>query len=232
LARTRIISSVLHRLHVRDVISRDVASVPTSTRFEDILRLVVESPHVRFYVVDDRGDLLGAISLSLLRQLFLDREGARHVMVAGDLADPNPPTVTEDEDLDTAMLILGISGLEEIAAAAPANSRRLVGTPTSQRMIEAYNADVLRRDLAGGVSSTLGVTERARQVALGGGDVVQEIDAPTSLLRAQPARARGELAPRRPSGADPHRTPSDPTRRAAYEFPPPPSASARATPWS
>ena len=52
-ARTRIISSVLHRLQVRDVISRDVASMSASTRFEDILRLVVESPHVEFYVVDD-----------------------------------------------------------------------------------------------------------------------------------------------------------------------------------
>jgi CIC family chloride channel protein len=173
--------SVLHRLHVRDVMSREVASVSASTRLEDILRLVAQSPHIEFYVVDDRGHLVGAISLSDLRQLFFDQEALRHVMVAGDLAVPNPPTVREDDDLDTAMQILGHSDLHEIAVVDAADPRRLIGTLTSQKMIEAYNVEVLHRDLAGGVSSAVGVTGRVRQVALGGDYVVQEIDAPLAF---------------------------------------------------
>jgi len=156
--------------------------VPASARFDALLALVVQSPHVEFYVVDERGDLAGAISLAALRQLMLDQEALRHVLVAGDLAVPHPPTVTEDDDLDTAMQILGHSDLDEIAVVDAEKPRRLVGTLTSQRVIDAYNQEVLRRDLAGGVSSSVGLSGRVRQVALGGGYVVQEIDAPFEFL--------------------------------------------------
>jgi len=175
-------ANVLRRLRVRDVMSRDVAQVPASARFDELLALVVQSPHVEFYVVDDRGDLAGAISLAALRQLMLDQEALRHVLVARDLAVPHPPTVTEDDDLDTAMQILGHSDLDEIAVVDAEKPRRLVGSLTSQRVIDAYNQEVLRRDLAGGISSSVGLSGRVRQVPLGGGYVVQEIDAPYAFL--------------------------------------------------
>lgn len=186
--------NLLRRLHVRDVMDRDVASVPASARFDELLQLVVQSPHIEFYVVDERGELQGSISLAALRQLLLDQEALRHVLVAGDLAVPDPPRVTEDDDLDTAMQILGHSDLDEIAVVDRADPRRLVGSLTSQRMIDAYNAEVLRHDLAGGVSASVGMTGRVRQVSLGGGYVVQEIDAPLafhgSSLRELEVRTR------------------------------------------
>jgi CIC family chloride channel protein len=174
-------ANVLRRLAVRDVMARDAACVPASARFDEILDLVVRSPHVEFYVLDERGLLVGAISLAGLRQLLLDRESLRHVLVAGDLAVPHPPTVTEDDDLDLAMQILGHSDLDELAVVDRANPRKLVGTLTLQRVIDAYNQEVMQRDLAGGMSSTLGISARVRQVPLGGGYVVQEIDAPLSF---------------------------------------------------
>jgi CIC family chloride channel protein len=173
--------NLLRRLRVRDVMSREAASVPAGARFEEVLRLVVQSPHVEFYVQDERGRLVGAISLASLRQLLLDQEALRHVLVAGDLARPDPPTVTEDDDLDTAMQILGHADVDEIAVVDRADPGRLIGSLSSQRVIDAYNAEALQRDLAGGVSSTLGVTGRVHQVALGGGYVVQELDAPLAF---------------------------------------------------
>ena len=173
--------NVLRSLRVRDVMTRDVATLPVSARFEEVLRLVVQSPHVEFYVVDAQGDLVGSISLSAVRRLLFDQEALRHVAVAGDLAVPDPPTVTEDDDLDTVMQILGHADLEEIAVVERARPQRVVGALTSQHAIDAYNAEALRRDLAGGVSSTVGVTGRVRQVPLGGGYVVQEIDAPLAF---------------------------------------------------
>jgi uncharacterized protein with PhoU and TrkA domain len=72
---------------------------------------------------------------------------------------------------------------------------------------------VLRRDLAGGVSSSLGISGRVRQVALGGGYVVQEIDAPLAFhgrsLRELAVRERhGVQVVLLRSAADP-----DPARR-------------------
>jgi CIC family chloride channel protein len=200
--------NVLRRLHVREVMERDVARVSASARFDELLRLVVQSSHVEFFVVDERGALVGAISLGALRHLMLDQESLRHVLVAGDLAVPNPPTVTEEDDLDTALQILGHSDLDEIAVVDRDDPHRLVGTLTSQRVIDVYNHEVLRRDLAGGMSSSMGVAGRVRQVPLGGGYVVQELDAP----RAFHGHSLRELAVRERHGVQVVliRSPGDP----------------------
>jgi len=170
--------NVLKSLTVKSVMTRDVATVPASARFEEVLDLVVQSAHMEFFVVDAEKRLLGAISLSEVRRLLLERDALRHVVVAEDLVGGMPPTVTETDDLDTVMRILGHEDLEEIAVVDREDSRRLIGSVTTQHVIDAYNAEVLHRDLAGGISGAIGISGRVRQVELGGGYVVQEIDAP------------------------------------------------------
>lgn len=174
--------SVLKSLRVRDVMDRDADTIRASANFREVLHLVVQSRHVEFFVVDANDQLLGAIALSELRRLIFEQETLQHVIVAGDLVISNRPTVTEDDDLDTVMQILGNADLEEIAVVDAERPRKLVGTVTSQHVIDSYNAEVMRRDLAGGVSSTVGVAGRVHQVDLGYGYVVQEVLAPRSFI--------------------------------------------------
>jgi uncharacterized protein with PhoU and TrkA domain len=53
-----------------------------------------------------------------------------------------------------------------------------VGSVHKKDVIHAYNQEVLRRDLAGKVSDHVLVAARGRQVELGGGYVLQEIQSP------------------------------------------------------
>jgi uncharacterized protein with PhoU and TrkA domain len=53
-----------------------------------------------------------------------------------------------------------------------------VGSVHKKDVIHAYNQEVLRRDLAGSVSSNVLVASKGQQVALGGGYVLQEIQPP------------------------------------------------------
>ncbi len=173
--------NVMRRLSVGDVMDPDAVTIHANARFEEILNLVVQSDHVEFFVVDPQGRLLGAIALNEVRRLLLDQDALRNVVVAEDLVTSEHPTVTPDDDLDMVMQILGHADLEEIAVVDPEDPRKLIGSVTSQHAIDAYNAEVLRRDLAGGVGSSLGVAGRIRQVELGGGYVVQELDAPLAF---------------------------------------------------
>ena len=49
-------------------------------------------------------------------------------------------------------------------------------------MINAYNREVMRWDLDGGVSTTIAVVDKVHQVDLGGGYVVQEVLTPRSFV--------------------------------------------------
>lgn len=211
-------AGVLRRLFVRDVMDDDVVTIPASAPLPEILDWVVRSRHSELFVLNGEGRLIGSISLSDLRRLVLDQDALRHVLVAEDLATPGRPTVTPDDDLETLMQVLGHGELEEVAVVDRDDPRRVVGCVTSQHAIGAYNAEVLRRDLAGAVSRTVGLAGRVRQIDIGGGYVVQELDAPLSFhgrtLRELDVRVRHGVQVvlvRSPSEEDPARRVRVPT---------------------
>jgi CIC family chloride channel protein len=181
--------NVLKGLFVRDVIDRDPEVIPASARFQTILDLVVQSSHTQFFVVDDQSKLLGAVSLSEVRRLIYEQETLRHLVVAGDLVDLQRPGVTEDDHLDLVMHLFSSADVEELAVVDPFDRSRLVGTVREKDVIEARNQEILRRDLSGGLSSSVSAVQQGRQVDLGGGFVLQEVVAPPAIL----GRTLGEI---------------------------------------
>ena len=170
--------NVLKSLYVHDVIEREPEVVRASTGFQELVDRILASEHTEFFALNDREELVGVISLRELARLLSEQELLRHVVVAGDLIDAALPTVTEDEDLDVVMQLFGHGTAEEIAVVDAENPRRLVGSVTKRAVLHAYNREVMRRDLAGSVSSTVIVASKGQQVELGGGYVLQEVRPP------------------------------------------------------
>ncbi len=174
--------NVLKNLFVTDVIDREPAVVGASAPFAEVLDLVVSSPHTEFFVVDEGERLLGVISLSDLRRLILEQDTLRHVVVAADLLETGRPTVTETDDLDLAMQLFAQAGVGELAVVSSLDQGKLVGVVREKDVIEAYNREVLQRDLAGGVSSRVSLVGRGHRVDLGGGFVLVQLQAPAGFL--------------------------------------------------
>jgi CIC family chloride channel protein len=188
--------NALRTLFVRDVLDRSPEKVKPSTRFAEILDLVVGSDHTAFFVVDDAGHLLGAISLAQLRALIFQRELLHHLVVAADLLDAGCARVTEKDDLDLVVQLMASSGASEIPVVDEAGA--LVGSVHERDVMEAYNEELLRRDLAGGITARMALAGRAQRVDLGGGAVVAELPAPRSFH----GRTLLELDLRRRSGVE------------------------------
>ncbi len=186
--------NVLKSLFVRDVIDREPDLLPASAPFNEVLDLVVRSRHTAFFVVDERDDLVGAISVGALRRLILEQETLRHVVVAADLVEHGRPHVTENDDLDSVMQLFSSAGVVELAVVEEAAPRRIVGAVHEKDVLEAYNQEMLQRDLAGGLGSRVQLAGRGQRVDLGGGYVLAELEAPSSFvgqsLRELDLRAR------------------------------------------
>lgn len=170
--------NVLKELWVRDVIVHDPVVVPASADFKTVLDLVVSSSHSQFYVAGASGEHLGAISLLELRRLIYEQENLQHIVVAGDLVDSSHPTVTDDVDLSVVMQIFSASHVDEIAVVDSNDRTRLVGTVREKDVIEASNREQLRRDLAGGMQTSIGAAGSGQTVELGDGYQLREIMAP------------------------------------------------------
>ncbi len=180
-----------------------------------MLDLVVASPRSDFFVVDEEGNYLGAISVSALRRLIFDQDALRTLVVAADLVEQRP-TVTEDDDLDTVMQLLADARATELAVVDADAPGRVVGAVLQNAVREAYNRETLERDLAGGVGSRVDLAGRGQTVHLGDEFVLTELDLPIQLvghsLRQVDLRARTGVQVvllRRPSSAEaPIRVPS------------------------
>jgi CIC family chloride channel protein len=188
--------NVLRSLFVRDIVDKHPAVVKASAGLDEILSLLVETDHTEIFVVDERGALLGAIYFRELRRLILEHDHLAGVVVASDLLERGRPTVTEEDDLDLVMQLFSIEEIEELAVVDPERPLQLVGSVHKRDVINAYNQEVMRRDLAGGVQTTVGLVGRVHQVDLGAGFVVQEIEVPRAFV----GRTLRELALRETTG--------------------------------
>ena len=170
--------NVLRSLFVHDIIDRSPEVLPASANFQTVVGRILGSEHIEFFVVDARDRLRGVIHLRELTRMLVDQEVLSELVVAEDLTHHLLPTVTEDENLDVVLQLLSQSDTEEIAVVDAASPRKLVGSVHKRDVIHTYNQEVLRRDLAGSVQSTVMVASKGQQVELGGGYVLQEIQPP------------------------------------------------------
>jgi CIC family chloride channel protein len=174
--------NVLKTLRVADVIDREPEVIPASAKFLKVLDLVVRSRHTEFFVVDERGDLLGTIALSKLRQFIFDREALQYLVVAGDMVVRGLPTVTEEDSLELVMQLFSQREMDEIAVVEAGNPRKVAGVVRKEDVISARNREWLRRDLTGTFATTVRLAGKVHQVEVGDGYVLEEILAPAPFI--------------------------------------------------
>ncbi len=167
--------NVLRRLSVNSVLTRDPVVVNEQTPFRKLVDLAVNSPRSEFFVVRDKREYLGTISVHQLRQVILDKEWLDELIIARDLADPTYPSLRPDDNLDMAMRLFARENVEELPVL---DQGRLVGSVRKSDVLEVYNRELMRRDLSSGMHGALSWVQRTKTVNLGEGYVLAEVEAP------------------------------------------------------
>ncbi len=167
--------NVLKGLLVRDILDEDPPVLDQGAGLDQILRMIADTSHTELFVVDGERRLLGVVYFSELRRVIMEQESLRGILVAGDLLETNRDTVLLSDHLDFVMQILSSENVEAVAVVDPDDPGKLAGCVHRRDVIAAQNQELMRRDLAGGVSTTVGVVDRVHQVDLGGGFFMKEV---------------------------------------------------------
>jgi len=173
--------NALKSLFVRDAMDHEPEVIPAHANFETMLDLVVQSRHSQFFVVDADRRLLGAIALDELRRLIYERDTLVHVLVASDLVERRP-LLKPDDDLDLASRLFAASGVHEIAVVDRDDPALLIATLHERDVVDAHGREMIRRDLAGGLSASVNAVAQGGRIDLGGGYALQQITAPASAF--------------------------------------------------
>ncbi len=175
--------NVLKALFVRDILDESPEVVQASAFFDEVIDRIVNSDHSELFVENEAGELVGAIYLREVRKLLQEQEELRSIVVAGDLVEERA-VISAADDLDAAMQHFARGVADELAVVEPSAPTKLVGSVHQREVLAAYNQEVLRRDLAVGVSNRISLAGE-RAVDLGGGYVLEERRAPLSFAGRQ-----------------------------------------------
>lgn len=134
--------SILNSILVRDVMNRDVATIPEDMPFRKILETISYSKNLYFPVIDRQGDLAGILSFSDIREALME-EGLEDLIVAGDLATRNVVALTPSNTLSEAMEKFAQLDVEQIPVVKRENPKRVVGLLTRGDLVAVYNREVL-----------------------------------------------------------------------------------------
>ncbi len=138
---------------------------------------MMESSHSHFFVVGDDNRIQGSISLEVLRPIMADYETVRDALIASDLMEEEVTVMNPEESLDIVMQLFGRSSLDEVPVG---EQGRLVGTIRRSDVIQAYNREIFRLDMASGLASSFRLQQKmhSKQLALGEGFEIMEVAAP------------------------------------------------------
>ena len=170
---------------MRDVIDSKPELVSESANFQTLLDLVVQSDHNQFFVVSEGDELMGAVSMSKVRRLIHERDNLQHLVVARDLIEERIPTLNPMDNLDLVMRIFSGIELAELPVVEASQPTKLIGTVSEKDILPAAQTEQMRRDLAGGLSSSMSAVSKGRPVDLGDGYWLRETLVPPQMFGRQ-----------------------------------------------
>ncbi len=174
--------NVLRSLKVSKVMKTDYETVKADTPFRQLMDLTITSPHSNFFVIDKNNYLSGIISIHDVRKILNRSEDLEPILVAFDLLSPLSYYFTPDDTLDVVMKAFGEINIDELPIVNSESKKQLIGTISRNDMIEAYNKEVLKRDMVTTVSSYISSLQKFKKVEMMDGQILCEIEVPGEFV--------------------------------------------------
>jgi K+/H+ antiporter YhaU regulatory subunit KhtT/CBS domain-containing protein len=169
--------NVLKSLTVSQVMRPEIEVVSPSVPLAELVTRMIVSPQNHLFVVGGNNRVQGHISMETLRPILKDYETICNVCIASDLMDRKVTVVRPNETLDMVMQLFGKFALEEIPVV---DKGQLIGTVRKSDVIETYNREIFKLDMASGLATSFRLHQRmeSERLALLEEFLLLEVSAP------------------------------------------------------
>jgi chloride channel protein, CIC family len=173
---------VLKGIQASEIMKEEYLAVPDNMRLRPLLDTISDSSdHSTVFVVDRHEHLVGHVSFHELRQILFDVEALEPILVAGDIADLTPTSVRPDDTLDVIMKLFAQRNLDELPVVDPNDPLLIIGSIHRDDVAITYSDEIIKRDLAGSLTSHVHTVSRMQKSPLIPGYSMAEIDLPVQF---------------------------------------------------
>jgi CIC family chloride channel protein len=138
--------NVLKSLFVKDIMSRQVETIPEGLPLGAMSDKISKSKFNSFPVLNADNKLAGIISFIDYSEAIFN-EDLMHLVVAKDLATSNVVTVSSNDNLYIALEKISRNDFATLPVVSPADPGKLVGVISRRDIIGAYDRAVLKKSL-------------------------------------------------------------------------------------
>jgi len=129
---------ILARMTVGECMNRRPEVIPEEADLRAIVGATTNSRQTAFPVSDDQGRLAGMLSLDAIREVTASGADLAHLVVAADLAMPEPECLTAEDSLLTALRRFGQRDVDYLPVVAADDRQRLQGIVSRSDVVAAY----------------------------------------------------------------------------------------------
>lgn len=175
-------TNILRSLTVEEAMSPNILILKENTPLPKLVSLFMEHKTSQCYTVDEKSKLTGVITENELRPIIQEYENLKHFMVAKDLSNPNITTVSANMDLDSVMSRFSKENRDEFPVASANDPNTLIGVISRQNVIDAYNKESFKMNLADGLSEELKTISKNKIASVSDGYSLYEKLAPANFI--------------------------------------------------
>ena len=175
-------TNVLKSLTVQDAFYDKILTIDENSPLPKLVSLFMNNNANQCYTINENGKLTGLISENELRPIISEYENLKHIMIAKDLINPSVTTVESTLDLDSVMSLFSKENRDEFPVSSKVKAGELIGVVSRQHVIDAYNRESFKMNLASGLSQELQSISKTKLATVSEGFSIIEKAAPISFI--------------------------------------------------
>ena len=137
--RPRLALDARSQVRVEEAMTKRVRTIKETFTMDRITKMIEQSPHTGFPVVNEYGDVVGLITYTELHQALEHARQTHQPIAAKDIMRKQPPTVLPSTPLQHAMKLMEDHQVDRLPVVDPDDPRRLLGIVTKGDVAGAFH---------------------------------------------------------------------------------------------
>ncbi|MFC1669595.1 chloride channel protein [Spirochaetota bacterium] len=174
--------NIMKSIFARDVYTKKYEVVDAKSSFDEVVNSVVSGQDPYLPVVNKNGNLVGILSIHDVKEHLLNRDILKDLLIAGDIINRDFESATVDDNCQDVLDKLSRSNMPVIPVVDPKKTKKLLGMIWRRDVMNAYNKEIERRELASSFASKITMKNIDSEVHFLEGYAMTEIPVPKIFI--------------------------------------------------
>ena len=171
--------NIVRMISVKDVLRHDEVTISENVKFDELVRLALETHRNNIFVIDNNGKYKGAIQLLDLKYVLSNPKELSHIHHIVDFINELPP-VSIDQSLDNVIDHFAATGFDRLPVVD--SQQNIVGSVIMSDIMRRYNQEVANRNITIELGARIPAHDKSNMLHISGDSVITEIEVPNWMV--------------------------------------------------